>query len=93
MASIISIAGQLSKMIGEVVSIDFEVLIVRPAQMFEATTMQEDMDEMPSRTATGQKVLCTTQLGMTKRVQLESEDNDKLTVIKAKVILESFLDG
>ena len=78
-------------MIGEVVSIDFEVIVVRPVQMFEETTM-EDVDD-PRETPTGQKVLCSTELGMTKRVQLESGDNDKLTVIKAKVILESFLDG
>ena len=78
-------------MIGEVVSIDFEVIVVRPVQMFEETTM-EDVDD-PRETPTGQKVLCSTELGMMKRVQLESGDNDKLTVIKAKVILESFLDG
>ena len=89
--SIISIAGQFSKMIGEVVSADFEVLVVRPVQMFEETTM-EDTDD-PRGMATGQKVLCSTELGMTKRMQLESGDKDSLTVVKAKVILESFLDG
>ena len=96
MTSILSIAGQLSKMIGEIVSADFEVLVVRPVQVFEETTMEDDFDEgkgVPSGTATGQKVLCSTQLGMTKRMQLESGDKDKLTVTKAKVILESFLDG
>jgi len=95
-ASIISIAGQLSKMIGQVASADFEVLFVRPVQMFEGTTMEDDFDEgqgVPSGTATGQKVLCSTQLGLTKRMQLESGDRDWLTIVKAKIILESFLDG
>ena len=77
-------------MIGEVVSIDFEVIVVRPVQMFEETTM-EDMDD-PRGTPTGQKVLCSTELGMTKRVQLESGGKDRLTVMKTKVLLESFLD-
>ncbi|KAF8552289.1 hypothetical protein OG21DRAFT_1486320 [Imleria badia] len=98
--SIISIAGQFSKMIGEVVAADFEVLVVRPAQIFEETKMEEDdVDDYEKSqgvsrgTATGQKVLCSTQLGMTKRMQLESGNKDRLTVIKAKVVLESFLDG
>jgi hypothetical protein len=86
---IISIAGQFSKMIGEVVSADFEVLVVRPLQIFEETAM-EDVDG-PCGTATGEKVLCSTELGMTKRVQMESGGEDRLTVMKAKVILESFI--
>ena len=94
-----SIAGQLNKMIGEIVSADFQVLVVRPVQIFEETTMEDDMDDsgegqgVPSGTARGQKVLCSTQLGMVKQTQLESGDKDRLTVIKAKVILESFLDA
>ena len=92
--SIISIAGQFSKMIGEVVSADFEVLVVRPVQMFEETTMEDDIDdqEVPSGMAMDQKVLCSTQLGLTKRVQMESGDKDWFTVMKAKVILESFVE-
>jgi hypothetical protein len=90
-SSIISITGQFSKMIGEVVSADFEVLVVRPVQMFEEATM-EDTDD-PHRTATGQKVLCSTELGMTKRMQLDSGDKDCMTVVKAKVFLESFLES
>lgn len=98
-SSIISIAGQFSKMIGEVVSADFEVLAVRPSEMFKESTMEEDLDDydkgqgMAGGTATGQKVLCSAQLGMTKRMQLESGKRDTLTVIKTKVFLESFLDG
>jgi hypothetical protein len=90
-ASIIRIAGQFSKMIGEVVSPDFEVLAVRPIQMFEETTM-EGMDDDPRGIATGEKVLCSIELGMTKLMQLESGAKDRSTVMKAKVILESFLD-
>ena len=77
-------------------SVDFEVFAVRPLEMFEETTMEDDFDEgkgVLSGTATGQKVLCSTQLGMTKRIQRESGDKDRLTILKAKVILESFLDG
>ena len=90
-ASIISIAGQFSKMIGEVVSADFEVLVVRPDQMFEETTMEEDGQGVPDGTATGQKVLCSTQLGMTKRVRMESGEKGRLMVMKTRVILEAFL--
>ena len=39
--------------------------------------------------AAGQKVLCSTRLGITKRVQWES--GREVTVVKAKVVLESFL--
>ena len=95
-ASIISIAGQLSKMIGEVVSADFAVLAVRPLEMFEETTMEDDFDEgkgVSNGTVTGQKVVCSTQLGMTKQMPVESGDKNRLTVMKANVILESFLDG
>ena len=95
-ASIISCAGQLSKMIGEVLSVDFEVFAVRPLETFEETTMEDDIDEgkgVPNGTAMSQKVLCSTRLGMTKRIQRELGDKDRSTVVKAKVILESFLDG
>lgn len=84
-------------MIGEVVSGDFEVLAIRPVKVFEESTMEEDTDDyegqaMPNGAATSQKVLCSTHLGMTKRMQLESGEKDTLTVMKAKVLLESFLN-
>ncbi|KAG8215926.1 hypothetical protein J3R82DRAFT_7900 [Butyriboletus roseoflavus] len=87
-SSITSIAGQFSKMIGEVVSADFEVLAVGPSETFEASTMEKDGgDGKAGRTAAGGKVLCTTDLGMRKRVQLVSGKSDTLTLIKSKVVL------
>lgn len=95
--SIIMIAGQFSKMIGEVVSADFGVTAPQPLHTFEETTMeQEDVDDDQGKangTAAGQKLLCSTQLGMTKRMQRETGKKDTWTVIKAKVVLQSFLDG
>ena len=96
--SIISIAGQLSEMIGKVVSADFTVVAPEAHQVFEETTMEkEDVDDYhkdkgKTNGSAGHKVLCATQLGMTKRVQNESE-KETLTVVKAKVVLESFLDA
>ena len=95
-SSIIKLAGQFSKMIGAVVSSDFEVMAIRPDEMFEETTMEEDKDnydEVENGTAAGQKVLCSTQLGLVKRVPLELREKRTLQVMKAKVLLESFLDG
>ncbi|KAG8215930.1 hypothetical protein J3R82DRAFT_7904 [Butyriboletus roseoflavus] len=87
-SSIISIAGQFSKMIGGMVSADFEVLAVGPMETFEERTMEKDGgDGKAGATASGHKVLCATNLGMTKRVQLASGKSDTLTVIKAKVVL------
>ena len=95
--SIISIAGQFSEMIGKVVSADFEIMAPLPLQEFEGNTMEEDADDYDKGsetdgTAAGQKVLCSTQLGMTKRMQRE-QGKETLTVVKAKVALESLLDG
>lgn len=87
--SIISIAGQFSKMIGEVVSADFGVVAPRPLQTFEETAMEQD----ESGDVAGQKVLCATHLGMTKRMQGELGKRNTLMVTKAKVVLEAFLDG
>ena len=96
---IIKLAGQFSKMIGEVVSGDFEVMAIRHDRVFEETTMEEDKDDYDKKhglangTAAGQKVLCSTQLGLVKRVPLESGKKKTVSVMKAKVLLESFLDG
>ena len=98
--AIVSIAGQLSEMIGKVLSADFALIAPASHQAFEETTMEkEDVDDYEKdtkgkrdETTAGHKVLCTTQLGMTKRVQREST-KETLTVVKAKVVLESFLDG
>ena len=99
--SIISIADQLNEMIGEVIYADFAVIAPATHQAFEQTTMEkEDVDDhhkgkgMANEAASGHKVLCSTQLGTTERVQRESE-KETLTVVKAKGCsrIESFLDG
>lgn len=93
--SIIRLAGQFGEMTGEVVSSDFEVFGIRPDEPYEETTMEEDVDdydEAANGTAAGQKVLCSTQLWLTKRIPLEFGEKETLTVMKAKVLLESFLD-
>ena len=94
-SSIIKLAGQLSKMIGEVVSGDFEVAFGRPDEPFEETTMEEDKDDYDEAYGVSDEtgVLCTTQLGLVKWVPLESGGKQKVPVLKAKVLLKSFLDG
>ena len=72
--SIIRLAGQFSEMIGEVMSSIFEFLGIRPDEPYEETTMEEDVDdydEAANGMAAGQKVLCSTQVGLMKRVPLE----------------------
>lgn len=97
--SAVSLAGRLNEMIGGVISGDFEVFIVRPGETFHGGIMEEDIDGSgeevqgtPSGTGTAQTVLCTSELGLTKRIQLGTGKKETKMVIKAKVILESFLD-
>ena len=90
---ILSTAGTLSKMIGEIISADFNVFAVDPVEKFEGTMMEEDKGQgNPRGTATTQRVLSSTHLGLTKRIQLESGKEDISTVIRAKVVLEPFPD-
>ena len=90
---ILSTAGTLSKMIGEIISADFNVFAVDPVEKFEGTMMEEDKGQgIPRGTATTQRVLSSTHLGLTKRIRLESGKEDISTVIRAKVVLEPFPD-
>ena len=82
--SIISVAGQFKKMIGEVMLADFKVVVPHPLQTFEETTMEED--ECGYDVA-DQKVLCLTHLGLTKRMQQESGKIDMFMVMKVRVVL------
>ena len=82
-----------------VVSGDFGVLVVRPGEMFRCETMEEESDGSGGGVQvaldgaeTSQTVLCTSELGLTKWVQLGTGEKKTKPVIKAKVILESFLD-
>lgn len=90
---ILSTAGKFSKIVGEVVSADFRVFAVHPVETFEETTMEDVDDDDKDRTTTGQKVLCSTHLGLTKRMQVESGKKNTSTVIRAKVLLESSILG
>ena len=91
---ILSTAGNFSKIAGEIISTDFNVFVTRPAEKFDGTMMEVDEGQrIPSRTATNQKVLSSTHLGLTKRIRLESGREDTSTVVKAKVVLESLLDS
>jgi hypothetical protein len=98
----VSLGVRLNQMIGGVVSGDFEVFVVRPGEMFHGGMMEEDTDGSgdgppvqgtAGGTETVQTVLCTSEFGLTKWVQLGTGEKETKTVIKAKVILESFLDS
>ena len=91
---ILSTAGNFSKIVGEIISADFNVFVVRPVEKFDGTMMEVDKGQrIPSRTAMNQKVLSSTHIGLTKRIRLESGREDTSTVVKAKVVLESLLDS
>ena len=81
-------------MIGGLVSADFSVFAVHPAEKFEEMVMENQKGQRVSSGVAGnQKVLCSTHLGLTKRMQLESGREEMSTVIRAKVVLESFLSS
>ena len=94
----ISLAGRLNQMIGSVVSGNFEVFVMQPGEKFHEEIMEQDSDDdggaargTSSGTKTAQTILCTSELGLTKLLQLAMGEKETKTVIKAKVILESFL--
>lgn len=90
---LVGYAGRLNKLFDDVISSDFEVLAVRPGEVFEARNM-EDTDDDQVMIQEG-VVLCATHLGLMKRVPegtlWERGRKQKVTVLKAKVLLESFL--
>ncbi|KAF8552292.1 hypothetical protein OG21DRAFT_1416382 [Imleria badia] len=93
--SLVELAGRLGKMFDEVISSDFEVFIVRPGEKFD-DKMMEDMDGDQAGIQEG-PVLCTTHLGLIKRMPMgtslwERGKKQKVTVLKAKVLLESSLN-
>lgn len=95
-ASLVELAARLGKMFADVVSSDFEVLIARPGDKFEDRTMEDADDEQIGIRA--EVVLCATHLGLVKRAPTvgtslwEKGQKQKITVLKAKVLLESFLN-
>ncbi|KAG9308494.1 WD40-repeat-containing domain protein [Chiua virens] len=99
-SSLILTAEYLRKSIGNFVVADFKVLVIDPSRIFDDTTMEVDDRTgrtRPFRTGRGQKILCTTRLGLIKEIVTTSPDprqkNSRtvLTVTKAKVLLESSL--
>jgi len=91
---LVELAGHLSKMFDEVISNDFEVFIARPGEKFK-DRMMEDADDGQARTEEV-LVLCATHIGLIKRVPVgtvwEKGKKQKIMVLKAKVLLESFLN-
>ena len=91
--SLVELAGRLGKMFDEVISGDFEVFIARPGEKFNVQ-MMEGMDGVQAEIE-DESVLCTTHLGLIKRVPVgslwEKGKKQKIAVLKAKVLLESSL--
>ncbi|KAI9569156.1 hypothetical protein HD554DRAFT_2093559 [Boletus coccyginus] len=86
--SAVTLAGRLNQMIGEVVSGDFEVFF-HEGRMEDIDDSANDVPRTPG--GTPQTVLCTSELGLTKWIQLGTGERETTTVIKAKVVPESFL--
>lgn len=93
-ASLVELAGRLNRMFDEVISGDFEVVVVRPGEKFDGKKM-EDADDGPAGIEKA-PVLCTTHLGLLKRIPVgtlwERGKKQKMVVLKAEVLLESFLN-
>ncbi|KAG9312508.1 WD40-repeat-containing domain protein [Chiua virens] len=63
---ILTTAGQLSKSIMDALSADYRVETVRPAEMLDEGTME--VNSVGGRKSRSQRVLCTTQMGLSKEV-------------------------
>lgn len=91
---LVNLAGRLNKMFDEVISSDFEVFVVRPGEKFDGKKM-EDTDGIQAGIQET-PALCTTHLGLIKRIPVgtlwERGKKQKMVVLKAKVLLESFFD-
>ncbi|KAG6331425.1 hypothetical protein ID866_7666 [Astraeus odoratus] len=96
---LVSLSMRINKIIGEdVTSGDLEILTVPPAATFDSSAMEDVYNEgTPGRPGVGTKVLCTTDLGLRKRVRVAvTGDKEKhwaiTTLLKPKVALESVVD-
>ena len=93
-ALLVELAVRLNKLFDEIISSDFEILVVQPGEKFESKNMEDtDGDQAGVQ---GASVLCATHLGLIKRVPVgtlwEKGGKQEMTALKAKVLLESFLD-
>ena len=83
-------------MLETMISSDFEVFIAQPGEKFEDAMMENtDGDQAGFKE---EVVLCATHLGLVKRMPMgtspwEKGDKRKTALLKAKVLLQSFLDG
>lgn len=93
---LVTLAGRLGKMFDEVISSDFEVFLARPRDGFEGKDMEASDEGQAGVPQEGSAVLCTTHLGLIKQVPVgtlwEKGEKQQVMVLKAKVLLESFLD-
>jgi TRAP-type mannitol/chloroaromatic compound transport system substrate-binding protein len=86
--TIVSHAGRFRDMVSGMISGEFEVFAVQPGAAFDGESMV-DMNEdkvTPRGTGAAQKVLCVYRVGLRKQMGKKI-----MTVIKAEVVLESFL--
>lgn len=93
---LVELAVRLNMMLDEVLS--SEVFVVRPGEAFEGEKMEAAEDSDQAGIQEG-PVLCTMELGLARWIpgeapvlELEKEKKQKVVVLKAKVLLESFLD-
>lgn len=93
-ASLANLAGHLDKMLKEITRNNFDVFTARPREKFDGESMENTEPEGDG--VQGAKVLCTTSIGLIKRIPaetlLKTRRQEKIIVLKAKVLLESFLD-
>ncbi|KAG9313674.1 hypothetical protein JVU11DRAFT_6019 [Chiua virens] len=94
--SAVVLAGRLNQLVAGVLSGDFEVFVVQPGESFQAGIMDEVTDgsrDEVQDSGKGQTVVCTNELGLVKWVEIGTKEKEMRTVVKAKVILESFWDA
>lgn len=93
---LVTLAVRVNKIVGEdVTSGDLEVLTVPPASLFDPSSMEDVYNEASSRA--GARVLCTTDLGLRKRVRVSTTGEKEkqwavTTLLKPKVALESVVE-
>ncbi|KAL4079004.1 hypothetical protein J3A83DRAFT_4086569 [Scleroderma citrinum] len=91
-------AIRVNKIIGEdVTSGDLEILTIPPATVFDNLSMEDVYNEGVLTHSGGARVLCTTDLGLLKRVRVGTTGEKErqwavTTLLKPKVALESVVD-
>ncbi|KAG9308878.1 quinon protein alcohol dehydrogenase-like superfamily [Chiua virens] len=92
----VATAEKLRELIGEAVNADYKVVLARPPQTFDETSMAVNSDRgIPIGRAKGKKVLCTTRLGLIKEVVQEPPNpgpsaniSTMSTLLKTSVVLQ-----